>query len=198
MTPSRHNTYGLTHHYRNCVLLRQYFDRLGGRDRLVQDVEDAGRKVSGKSARDEAPTPTETQQPAHMSSTAIPARPVGSWEKDISSIDGCEDKGGGNLVVYVTWKNGSKTRHGTSAMYEHCPQMVSQPRLIKSHTRRILTTSDAPILRTAREAHVAMGGGGRGAAVRAWPSNRNYCNFIFACPIQFLLMAKILKLLSVC
>ncbi|PWI64701.1 hypothetical protein PCL_08627 [Purpureocillium lilacinum] len=111
-------------HLQNCVLLRQYFDRLGGRDRLVQDVEDAGRKVSGKSARDEAPTPTETQQPAHMSSTAIPARPVGSWEKDISSIDGCEDKGGGNLVVYVTWKNGSKTRHGTSAMYEHCPQMM--------------------------------------------------------------------------
>jgi chromobox protein 1 len=50
--------------------------------------------------------------------------PSGSWDDHIESIDACEDESTGKLIVYLNWKNGQKTKHGTEVIYKRCPQKV--------------------------------------------------------------------------
>jgi chromobox protein 1 len=50
--------------------------------------------------------------------------PAGSWEDHIAQLDACEDEESGKLMVYLTWKNGHKTQHETSVIYQRCPQKV--------------------------------------------------------------------------
>jgi chromobox protein 1 len=40
------------------------------------------------------------------------------------SLDACEDEESGKLMVYLEWKNGKKTQHPTSVIYQRCPQKV--------------------------------------------------------------------------
>lgn len=67
--------------------------------------------------------PGASTPPASSSKAWSP--PAGSWEDDIESIDACQDEGLGQLMVYLVWKNGKKTRHQTSVIYKKCPQKVS-------------------------------------------------------------------------
>ncbi|KAK8912304.1 Chromatin-associated protein swi6 [Metarhizium anisopliae] len=43
-------------------------------------------------------------------------------EDEIDRVDACEKESDGRLVVYLVWKNGRKTRHETSVIYQKCPQ----------------------------------------------------------------------------
>ncbi|KAI8411279.1 hypothetical protein FOFC_07873 [Fusarium oxysporum] len=52
--------------------------------------------------------------------------PSGSWEDEIEKIDACEEDENGKLIVYLIWKNGQKTNHGTQIIYEKCPQKMLQ------------------------------------------------------------------------
>jgi hypothetical protein len=63
----------------------------------------------------------ETQRSRYTPAEWIP--PEGSWEDDIASVDGC-DYNSGNLVAYVCWETGHKTRHDASLLYKKCPQKV--------------------------------------------------------------------------
>ncbi|KAK2923441.1 Chromo shadow domain [Fusarium oxysporum f. sp. vasinfectum] len=53
--------------------------------------------------------------------------PSGSWEDEIETIDTCEENNNGYLTVYLTWKNGQKTKHDMEIIYKKCPQKVVHP-----------------------------------------------------------------------
>lgn len=55
--------------------------------------------------------------------------PAGSWEEEIESIAGLAEEDGGNLMVYLAWKNGRKTKHPTTVVHSKCPQKVRRPLL---------------------------------------------------------------------
>ncbi|KAG7402537.1 Chromodomain Y-like protein [Fusarium oxysporum f. sp. rapae] len=59
--------------------------------------------------------------------------PLGSWEDDIKTIDGCDKDNAGHLAFYVTWNTGKKTKHGTETIYKRCPQMIL--RYYEKHAR---------------------------------------------------------------
>ncbi|XWW98165.1 hypothetical protein V2A60_006162 [Cordyceps javanica] len=129
-------------------VLEEYFDKIGGRDSIFQQTAAAasgkkrGRKpsmpgvgggVGGGASAD--PTPTKRSRKSngtHPAASTPPASnkpwspPAGSWEDAIESIDACHDEGLGELMVYLGWKNGKKTRHKTSVIYAKCPQKMLQ------------------------------------------------------------------------
>ncbi|KAK3939073.1 hypothetical protein QBC46DRAFT_388748 [Diplogelasinospora grovesii] len=124
------------------VVLEEYFERIGGREKLFEDTAKAlkskkrgrpsvGTPSSGgggkraKKNSDQTSTPADTPPPA----SAVIAKwkpPAGSWEDHIASLDACEDEDTGRLMVYLTWKNGQKTQHETSVIYARCPQKMLQ------------------------------------------------------------------------
>lgn len=115
-------------------VLRDYFERIGGRDRVFEESEKAAR--SKKRGRPSSGAPTSAKRSrkngVHPANSTPPASskkwspPAGSWEDEIESIDACEDEGSGKLVVYLIWKNGRKTKHKTSVIYKKCPQKMLQ------------------------------------------------------------------------
>ena len=51
--------------------------------------------------------------------------PYGTWENDVYSIDTMErDAATGDLIVYVMWKDGTKSKHPSRIMNNKCPQMM--------------------------------------------------------------------------
>lgn len=67
--------------------------------------------------------------------------PAGSWEDEIEAITGFDEEDGGKLMVYITWKNGEKTKHPTDVAHTKFPQKVRRPSL---HTASAnLTALDA-------------------------------------------------------
>ena len=115
-------------------ILSEYFANIGGREKIFEETEKA---VKGKKRRrPQSGTPSTTSKRSrrngvHPSESTPPASakkwspPAGSWEDEIETIDACEDEGSGKLVVYLIWKNGQKTKHGTQIIYKKCPQKVS-------------------------------------------------------------------------
>lgn len=63
---------------------------------------------------------------AHSQSLAREWRPpAGTWEEEIDTIDDLEDdKDNNSFIVYVTWKNGHRTKHRISTLFGRCPQLV--------------------------------------------------------------------------
>ncbi|KAM3513753.1 hypothetical protein MY11210_002566 [Beauveria gryllotalpidicola] len=124
-------------------VLEEYFNKIGGRDSIFQQTATAasgkkrGRKALGPGGSGSAdPTPVKRSRKSngagHPGATSPPASskpwspPAGSWEDDIDTIDACQDEGTGQLMVYLVWKNGKKTRHTTSVIYAKCPQKMLQ------------------------------------------------------------------------
>jgi chromobox protein 1 len=119
-------------------VLEEYLESIGGREKLFEDTASAMRgkkrgrpssstpQASGKrSKRANGDHPTEMEIPlAVRNATWKP--PAGSWEDHIAQLDACEDEESGKLMVYLTWKNGHKTQHETSVIYQRCPQKVGQ------------------------------------------------------------------------
>lgn len=116
-------------------ILDAYFDKIGGREAIMEQSEKAAK--GKKRGRPASGTPTAAGKRSRKNGThpanAAPsatvkkwAPPAGSWEDDIESIDACEDdESSGKLVVYLVWKGGYKTKHDTNVIYKKCPQKVS-------------------------------------------------------------------------
>lgn len=129
-------------------VLEEYFAKIGGRDSIFKQTASAvsgkkrGRKPSSAAATGGGgasadPTPVKRSRKsngagpgAHPANSTPPAAsknwspPAGSWEDLIEMIDACQDEGTGQLMVYLAWKNGKKTRHPTDIIYKKCPQKV--------------------------------------------------------------------------
>ncbi|KAH6618156.1 hypothetical protein B0J18DRAFT_436655 [Chaetomium sp. MPI-SDFR-AT-0129] len=115
--------------------LNDYLLSIGGRDKLFEDTAAAlktkkrGRPTSatpqaaGKRSRRDHPVDSE---PPASAKAVTWKPPPGSWEDHIVSLDACEDEDSGKLTVYLTWKNGQKTQHSTSVIYQRCPQKMLQ------------------------------------------------------------------------
>ncbi|GAB0142395.1 hypothetical protein EsHS_00002946 [Epichloe bromicola] len=92
------------------IILDEYFEAIGGREKIFEQTEKAARADS---------TP-----PASAPKQWAP--PAGSWEEEIATIDACEEESSGRLVVFLIWKNGMKTKHDTACIYKKCPQKMLQ------------------------------------------------------------------------
>ncbi|KAH6843133.1 hypothetical protein B0I37DRAFT_213037 [Chaetomium sp. MPI-CAGE-AT-0009] len=135
--------------------LNEYLESIGGRDKLYEDSANAlktkkrGRpssstpQASGKRSRKNGDHPTD-EEPPLSAKTATWKPPPGSWEEHIDHLDACEDEVSGNLMVYLTWKNGHKTQHPTKVIYQRCPQKMLQ--FYEQHVRIIKRDSDADSL----------------------------------------------------
>ncbi|EGU86436.1 hypothetical protein FOXB_03047 [Fusarium oxysporum f. sp. conglutinans Fo5176] len=117
-------------------ILNEYFNAIGGRDKIF---EESNRAVRTKKRRRTtngifSTRPKRLQRnEAHVGNKTLLAvmkkwsPPSGSWEDEIEKIDACEEDENGKLIVYLIWKNGQKTNHGTQIIYEKCPQKVLIP-----------------------------------------------------------------------
>jgi chromobox protein 1 len=115
--------------------LNEYLQSIGGREKLYEDSANAlktkkrGRpssstpQASGKRSRRNGDHPAD-EEPPLSAKAAVWKPPPGSWEEHIDHLDACEDELSGNLMVYLTWKNGHKTQHPTKVIYQRCPQKV--------------------------------------------------------------------------
>ncbi|KAL2019205.1 hypothetical protein VTK56DRAFT_10005 [Thermocarpiscus australiensis] len=117
--------------------LNEYLDSIGGREKLYADTANAlkskkrGRQssstpqASGKRSKKNGDHPADSEPP--LSARAATWKPPpGSWEEHVAQLDACEDEDTGKLMVYLTWKNGHKTQHETSVIYQRCPQKMLQ------------------------------------------------------------------------
>ncbi|KAK1759575.1 hypothetical protein QBC47DRAFT_372425 [Echria macrotheca] len=119
-------------------VLEEYLESIGGREKLFEETASAMR--GKKRGRPSSSTPqasgkrTKRSNRDHPSEMEIPLAvrnatwkpPAGSWEDHIAQLDACEDEESGKLMVYLTWKNGHKTQHETSIIYQRCPQKMLQ------------------------------------------------------------------------
>jgi chromobox protein 1 len=129
--------FALTHPFRENAseALNEYLESIGGREKLLEEtakvlkIKKRGRPSSStpqpaqKRSRRNGDHPADSDPPL-SAKAAIWKPPPGSWEDHIAQLDACEDEVTHKLVVYVTWKNGHKTQHETSVIYQRCPQKV--------------------------------------------------------------------------
>ncbi|KAK4105271.1 chromo domain-like protein [Parathielavia hyrcaniae] len=130
--------------------LSEYFESIGGRDKLYEDTANAlkAKKRGRASSTPQASTKRSKRNGEHPSDTEPPASvkaatwkpPPGSWENHIVSLDACEDEESGKLMVYLEWKNGKKTQHPTSVIYQRCPQKMLQ--FYEQHVRIVKREHD--------------------------------------------------------
>lgn len=117
------------------LILTEYLESIGGRDQLFAGnaaalkgkkrgrASTGGGAQAGKRSRKNGDHPSD-EEPPQTARAATWKPPAGSWEDHIAQLDACEDEETGKLMVYLTWKNGHKTQHETSIIYQRCPQKV--------------------------------------------------------------------------
>ncbi|KAJ0132841.1 hypothetical protein HZ326_24095 [Fusarium oxysporum f. sp. albedinis] len=95
-------------------ILDEYYATIGGEDQIFKRLGRIPKtKRTGRSTRRRISSISGEQW----------TPPPGSWEEYIE-IDDCQGDNDGNLIVYLTWKNGQRTKHGTQVIYEKCPQKM--------------------------------------------------------------------------
>ncbi|KAL2203341.1 hypothetical protein CC79DRAFT_1337970 [Sarocladium strictum] len=116
-------------------VLEAYLKSIGGRDAIFDQSEKAikgkkrgrqpnsGSAAAPKRSRKNGVHPADSPAPATSKKWAPPA---GSWEDLIESIEASKDEDSGKLLVYLTWKNGQKTRHETHVVNKKLPQKMLQ------------------------------------------------------------------------
>ena len=117
--------------FRNCIVLQQYFERVGGRKKLLKTSSLKKREIKhlGRGAvlinrvKEQKPKGSIDKRPYSAESNQWKP-PAGSWEDDVASIDYCVPVDSGGFLVYILWRNGVQTRHHTSVIYKRCPQLV--------------------------------------------------------------------------
>ncbi|KAL2257618.1 hypothetical protein VTK26DRAFT_9390 [Humicola hyalothermophila] len=140
--------------------LNEYLESIGGREKLLEESANAlktkkrGRPPSSsttqaniKRSRRNGDHPLDSEPPL-SAKAATWKPPPGSWEDHVAQLDACEDEETGKLMVYLTWKNGHKTQHETSVIYQRCPQKMLQ--FYERHIRIIKRTDDAESVETPR------------------------------------------------
>ncbi|KOS20041.1 Chromo domain-containing protein 2 [Escovopsis weberi] len=125
-------------------ILSAYFESIGGRESIFEESTTAARGKKRGRAASSAPTtvtkrsrrngvhPMDTTPPASAKQWSPPA---GSWEDEVLKIDFCQADPNGKLMIFLLWKNGTKTRHETSIVYKKCPQKMLQ--FYESHIKII-------------------------------------------------------------
>jgi len=117
------------------VALEEYWNIIGGRDKLYEDTAKAvrtkkrGRPGGGSGGaskrRKNGEHPSEGDVPASLKAKVFKP-PSGSWEDAVDLVDMYRDENGA-LMVYLTWKSGDKTQHAARQAYLRCPQKVGNP-----------------------------------------------------------------------
>ncbi|KAH7113606.1 hypothetical protein EDB81DRAFT_848706 [Dactylonectria macrodidyma] len=120
-------------------ILNQYFDTIGGRDKIFDESDRAAKTKKGRQTSNGtfSTRPKRLQRnEAHVGDETLLATtkpwnpPSGSWEDEVETIGACEEDDNGKLIVYLIWKNGQKTKHETQIIYKKCPQKVVYPFVI--------------------------------------------------------------------
>jgi hypothetical protein len=140
-------------------ILEEYFASVGGRQniftkskRTVKKRRRASAATVTTASRQQRENGTDPTGKASPNITKPWTPPVGSWEDAINRIDACEKNADGGYVVYLVWKNGKKTKHATSVVYQKCPQKVAVT--MGSRNAETLGTKralDAGVLRATRQ-----------------------------------------------
>ncbi|KAL5611024.1 hypothetical protein FOBRF1_007141 [Fusarium oxysporum] len=117
-------------------ILNEYFDTIGGRHKIFEGSDSAAktkRRIPMTNGTCGTRPKRQRRNKAHATDETLLATakkwspPSGSWEDEIETIDTCEENNNGYLTVYLTWKNGQKTKHDTEIIYKKCPQKVVHP-----------------------------------------------------------------------
>ncbi|KFA53717.1 hypothetical protein S40293_09647 [Stachybotrys chartarum IBT 40293] len=108
-------------------ILNEYYDKIGGRDKLFEGSNGVAKTTKRRLTTDG----TLAVMSKRLKETEVAARkqwipPSGSWEDEVETINACEQDNNGKLVVFLIWKNGQKTKHGTQVIYKKCPQKMLQ------------------------------------------------------------------------
>src|ERR1700761_3447823 len=109
-------TCGLRRRENASEALEEYFESIGGREKLFEDTKKAlatkkrGRQSTGtssstKRARTNTTHPADSTPPASARAAAPWKPPPGNWDDEIANLDACQDEEQKQLVVYLTWKN---------------------------------------------------------------------------------------------
>ena len=104
----------LANSYRESIpdMLEEYLVNLGDKEVLQKYWE--------KKAQD-----LETKGECHRRTKAAKFKlPSGNWEEEVVGIDGCE-RFEGNIIIYLSWKDGRKSQHPLVQVNERCPQKVN-------------------------------------------------------------------------
>ncbi|RDL37057.1 uncharacterized protein BP5553_04490 [Venustampulla echinocandica] len=126
-------------------ILNEYLASAGGKEAIMEAYEEKkaelrpkkGRKRGRASLEANNGTVPKRGRKSHPESSTPPrsagaqfSPPSGSWEDEITKIDACEGHDG-EVVVYLTWREGHKTQHPLEQVYKRCPQKML--RFYQSH-----------------------------------------------------------------
>ncbi|EXM18034.1 hypothetical protein V3481_012844 [Fusarium oxysporum f. sp. vasinfectum] len=116
-------------------ILNEYFDTIGGRHKIFEESDSTAktkRRIPMTNGTYGTRPKRQRRNKAHATDETLLATakkwspPSGSWEDEIETIDTCEENNNGYLTVYLTWKNGQKTKHDMEIIYKKCPQKMLQ------------------------------------------------------------------------
>jgi len=102
-------------------VIEQYWARQGGRQEFVF-VED----VKRRKRKSEAITPKKRGRKSLGSSDEEWKVPLylPSWENEIRCIDTLERDKDNQLLAYIAWPNGRRTKHNVQLIYDKCPRRM--------------------------------------------------------------------------
>ncbi|CAK7273760.1 hypothetical protein SEPCBS57363_005815 [Sporothrix epigloea] len=114
-------------------ILSEYITKIGGRAKLFEKPA-KGRKRGRQSTSSNPATATATKR-SRKSASNLPSRkspvrvqqvfipPSGSWEDGVTDVEMFRSDEG-DLRVFLTWKDGSKSQHAAQEAYTRCPQKI--------------------------------------------------------------------------
>ncbi|KLU86575.1 heterochromatin protein one [Magnaporthiopsis poae ATCC 64411] len=116
------------------TILDEYLNKIGGVQALYKASEKATKsKKRGRPSTSGTPSSTKKSRVngnAAVDSDASESRrpaawkpPAGSWEDHIDQVDMTRDVSG-DLIVWLTWKNGEKSQHKAQQAYTRAPQKM--------------------------------------------------------------------------
>lgn len=112
-------------------ILSEYITKIGGRPKLFEKPA-KGKKRGRQSASASSTTatkrprksedhPADRESPAEVQKVFKP--PAGSWEEEVVDVEMFRGDDG-ELRVFLTWRNGSKSQHAAQQAYLRCPQRI--------------------------------------------------------------------------
>ncbi len=113
-------------------ILSEYIRKIGGEKKLYEKpAKGKKRGQSSASASASGAAAKRSRKNDHPSDRESPAvdvprvfkPPAGSWEDDVTDVEMFRGDDG-DLRVFLTWKNGSKSQHAAQLAYLRCPQRV--------------------------------------------------------------------------
>ncbi|CAK7209114.1 hypothetical protein SCUCBS95973_000341 [Sporothrix curviconia] len=112
-------------------ILSEYILKIGGRAKLFEKPakgKKRGRQpgsatptTAAKRSRKSEDHPADRESPAEVQKVFKP--PAGSWEDEVAGVEMFRSDDG-ELRVFLTWKNGSKSQHAAQQAYTRCPQKI--------------------------------------------------------------------------